>query len=284
MSVVYALCAALFAGLTSILAKIGIQKTDSDLVTALRTGVVVVFAWAIVFMQNTQHDLFDISLRSYLFLILSGITTGASWIFYFKALQLGNVNVVVPINKSSTVLTMLFAITLLGESITIIKIVSMIAIAVGTYLMIQKQEKTASGSGNWILYACLSAIFAAITAILGKIGVEQVDSNLGTAIRTVVVLIMAWLIVFGTKKQGAITKIGTKSWIFITLSGLATGLSWLFYFRALQIGQASVVVPIDKLSIIVTVVFAYLILKEKLTLKAFIGLVLLTSGTLLLVL
>lgn len=284
MWVIYAFGAALFAGITSILAKIGIQNTDSNLATALRTGIVVIFAWIIVFAGNIHHTLYDISLTSLVYLILSGVTTGASWMFYFRALQLGNVNVVVPIDKSSTVITMLFAIIILGEPVTILKIISMAMIGIGTYMMIQRQdvEQSADRSRKWIWYAGLSAFFAAITAILGKVGIEDVDSNLGTAIRTIVVLIMAWLIVFATKKQGGIKEIDKKSWIFITLSGLATGMSWLFYFKALQEGQASIVVPIDKLSIIVTIIFAYIVLKEKLSMKAFAGFILLILGTLLL--
>lgn len=284
MWVIYAFGAALFAGITSILAKIGIQNTDSNLATALRTGIVVIFAWIIVFAGNIHHTLYDISLTSLVYLILSGVTTGASWMFYFRALQLGNVNVVVPIDKSSTVITMLFAIIILGEPVTILKIISMAIIGIGTYMMIQRQdvEQSADRSRKWIWYAGLSAFFAAITAILGKVGIEDVDSNLGTAIRTIVVLIMAWLIVFATKKQGGIKEIDKKSWIFITLSGLATGMSWLFYFKALQEGQASIVVPIDKLSIIVTIIFAYIVLKEKLSMKAFVGFILLILGTLLL--
>ncbi|MBG9736326.1 EamA family transporter [Paenibacillus alvei] len=286
MWIIYAFGAALFAGLTSILAKIGIQNTDSNLATALRTGIVVIFAWVIVFAGNLHHALFDISSKSLFYLILSGLTTGASWIFYFRALQLGNVNVVVPIDKSSTIITMLLAIILLGEPVTLLKIICMTLIGIGTYMMIQKQDaaQSADSSMKWIWYAGLSAFFAAITAILGKVGIEGVDSNLGTAIRTIVVLIMAWLIVFMTRKQGGIKKIGKKSWIFITLSGLATGMSWLLYFKALQEGQASIVVPIDKLSILVTIIFAYIVFKEKLSLKAFIGLILLISGTLLLLL
>lgn len=284
MWVIYAFGAALFAGITSILAKIGIQNTDSNLATALRTGIVVIFAWIIVFAGNIHHTLYDISLTSLVYLILSGVTTGASWMFYFRALQLGNVNVVVPIDKSSTIITMLFAIIILGEPVTILKIISMAMIGIGTYMMIQRQdvEQSADRSRKWIWYAGLSAFFAAITAILGKVGIEDVDSNLGTAIRTIVVLIMAWLIVFTTKKQGGIKEIDKKSWIFITLSGLATGMSWLFYFKALQEGQASIVVPIDKLSIIVTIIFAYIVLKEKLSMKAFAGFILLILGTLLL--
>jgi len=287
MWMIYAFGAALFAGLTSILAKIGIQRTDSNLATALRTGIVVIFAWAIVFAGNLHTNLFDISSQSLFYLVLSGLTTGASWIFYFRALQLGNVNVVVPIDKSSTIMTMLFAIILLGEPVTLLKIISMALIGIGTYMMIQRKQdagQSSDKSGKSVWYAVLSALFAAITAILGKVGIEDVDSNLGTAIRTIVVLIMAWLIVFATKKQGGIKEIDKKSWIFLALSGLATGMSWLLYFKALQEGPASIVVPIDKLSILVTIIFAYIVFKEKLSMKAFFGLLLLVGGTFMLLL
>lgn len=282
MWIIYAFCAALFAGITSIFAKIGIRNVDSNLATALRTVIVVIFAWIIVLSGDIQHTLPAIDLKSLMFLIISGLTTGASWIFYFRALQLGNVNVVVPIDKSSTILTMFFAFILLGESVTILKVIAMAAIGIGTYMMIQKQNvnQPSAGRNQAIWYAGLSALFAAITAILGKIGIEDVDSNLGTAIRTVVVLLMAWLIVLTTKKQGEIKEIDKKSWLFIVLSGLATGLSWLFYFRALQEGEASVVVPIDKLSILISIGFAYVVFKEKLSMKAFVGLLLLIAGTL----
>lgn len=287
MWMIYAFGAALFAGLTSILAKIGIQRTDSNLATALRTGIVVIFAWTIVFAGNLHTNLFDISSQSLFYLVLSGLTTGASWIFYFRALQLGNVNVVVPIDKSSTIMTMLFAIILLGEPVTLLKIISMALIGIGTYMMIQRKQdagQSSDKSGKSVWYAVLSALFAAITAILGKVGIEDVDSNLGTAIRTIVVLIMAWLIVFATKKQGGIKEIDKKSWIFLALSGLATGMSWLLYFKALQEGPASIVVPIDKLSILVTIIFAYIVFKEKLSMKAFFGLLLLVGGTFMLLL
>ncbi|WP_042454391.1 EamA family transporter [Neobacillus dielmonensis] len=284
MWVLYAFLSALFAGIMSILAKIGIKDIDSNLATALRTIVVVIFAWVIVFIVGSQTTITAISTKSLVFLILSGATTGLSWICYFKALQLGNVNKVVPIDKSSTVLSMILAFIFLQEPLTEGKLVGMIGIAIGTYLMIEKKkiEKKDIKAGSWLLFAVLSAVFAALTSILGKIGIEDVESNLGTAIRTIVVLVMAWLIVFATKKQKGIGKIDKKSWLYLILSGLATGLSWMFYYRALQDGQASIVVPIDKLSILLTVLFAYLFLKEKLSKKSTAGLVLIVGGTLLL--
>ncbi|MCJ8014638.1 EamA family transporter [Paenibacillus sp. KQZ6P-2] len=283
MWIAYAFGSALFAGVTSILAKIGIRNVDSNLATALRTWVVLLFSWLMVFIVGSQDTIKDISGKSLLFLVLSGLTTGASWICYFRALQLGNVNKVVPVDKSSNVLTMILAFIFLGEQMTWIMLVGMVVIAIGTYMMIQpnKSEKAASAEHKgWLIYACLSALFAALTSILGKIGIEHVESNLGTAIRTIVVLIMAWLIVFIQKKQGDIRRIDRKSWLFIVLSGFATGLSWLCFYKALQDGPASVVVPIDKLSVLVTVLFALLFLKEKLSLKSTIGLLLLTVGTL----
>ena len=285
MWIVFAFLSALFAGITCILAKIGIKNTDSHLATALRTIIVLLFAWLMVFMVGSQGTIGDIGTKSLVFLILSGLSTGASWICYFKALQLGDVNKVVPIDKSSTVLTMLLAFTFLGETLTANKILGMCAIAIGTYLMIQKKqsEQKEVKDRRWLAYAALSAVFAALTSILGKVGIENVESNLGTAIRTIVVLIMAWSIVFFEGKQHNIKKIDKKSWIFIVLSGFATGFSWLFYYRALKDGQASIVAPIDKLSILVTVVFAYLFLKEKLSKKALLGLAVLILGTMLLI-
>lgn len=285
MWIVFAFLSALFAGITCILAKIGIKNTDSHLATALRTIIVLLFAWLMVFVVGSQGTIGDIGTKSLVFLILSGLSTGASWICYFKALQLGDVNKVVPIDKSSTVLTMLLAFTFLGETLTANKILGMCAIAIGTYLMIQKKqsEQKEVKDRRWLAYAALSAVFAALTSILGKVGIENVESNLGTAIRTIVVLIMAWSIVFFEGKQYNIKKIDKKSWIFIVLSGFATGFSWLFYYRALKDGQASIVAPIDKLSILVTVVFAYLFLKEKLSKKALLGLAVLILGTMLLI-
>lgn len=282
MWVLYAFGAALFAGATSILAKIGIEEVDSHLATALRTIVVLVFSWLMVFIVGTQNQLTVISIKSYIFLILSGMATGASWLCYFKALQLGDVNKVVPIDKSSTILTMILAFVFLKEDITIPMIIGMIAIGIGTYLMIQKKEEGEKQVKNkvWLIYAVLSAVFASLTSILAKVGIENVESNLATAIRTIVVLIMAWLIVLLQKKHGEVKNISKKSFVFIGLSGIATGASWLCYYKALHDGLASIVVPIDKLSILVTVAFAYIFLKEKLSRKSMVGLILITVGTL----
>lgn len=284
MWIVYAFASAVFAGITSILAKVGIKNVDTHVATALRTIVVAVFAWAMVFIVGSQTGITSISGKSLLFLILSGIATGGSWLCYFRALQIGDVNKVVPIDKSSTVLTMLLAFLLLGERLTWLKALAMVLILFGTLMMIERKESENKDVQNnsWLLYAILSAVFASLTAILGKIGIENIESNLGTAIRTIVVLLMAWLIVLGTKKQGEVRRIETQSWIFIGLSGLATGLSWLCYYKALSQGPASIVVPIDKLGILVTVAFAYVVFGEKLSRKTAAGLALIVTGTLLL--
>lgn len=282
MWILYAFGSALFAGATSILAKIGIEEVDSHLATALRTIVVLVFSWLMVFIVGSQNQLTAISIKSYVFLILSGMATGASWLCYFKALQLGDVNKVVPIDKSSTILTMILAFVFLKEDITIPMISGMIAIWIGTYLMIQKKEEEQKQVKNkiWLIYAVLSAVFASLTSILAKVGIENVESNLGTAIRTIVVLIMAWIIVFLQKKHGQVKNISKKSFVFIGLSGIATGASWICYYKALHDGLASIVVPIDKLSILVTVAFAYIFLREKLSRSSMVGLILITVGTL----
>lgn len=282
MWIFYALGAALFAGIMSILAKIGIKDTDSNLATALRTVVVVVFAWLMVFIVGSQNTIGNIDTKSLIFLVLSGLATGGSWLCYFKALQLGDVNKVVPVDKSSTVLTMLFSFLFLGEEVTVLKICAMLLIGAGTYLMIErKQSASKNPEGHkWLFFAVLSAVFASLTAILGKVGIENVESNLGTAIRTVVVLIMAWIIVFRQGSYKAISKIDRRSWVFLVFSGLATGLSWLCYYRALQEGPASVVVPIDKLSILVTVAFGYFVLHEKLKKRSAAGLGMIVAGTL----
>ena len=277
----FALGSAFFAGITAVLAKIGIENVNSTLATALRTVVVLAFSWLMVFVVGSQGGIAQISGTTLLFLVLSGLSTGASWLCYFKALQLGNVNKVAPIDKSSTVLTILLAFIFLGEPVSIPQALGVVGIGVGTLLMIAKKEveDDKPHSKAWLVYAFLSAVFASLTSIFGKIGVENVESNLGTAIRTIVVLVMAWVMVFVTGEQKGIRSIGKKSWVFLFLSGITTGLSWLCYYRALQDGPASVVVPIDKLSILVTIVFSWIVLKEKLTPKAAVGLVLILAGT-----
>lgn len=339
MWVMFALGSALFAGVTAVLAKLGIRNVDSNLATALRTIVVLVLAWAMVFVVGSQGTIGDIDGHTWLFLVLSGLATGASWLCYFRALQVGDVNKVVPVDKSSTVLTMILAFVFLGERVNAFVLAALVAIGVGTLLMIerrqapskpraaasanpvatgassqtiesaspQESESRASGSTNleppappapakktlapktaagwtWLLYATGSAVFAALTAILGKIGIEGVDSTLGTAIRTAVVLIMAWLLVFVQGSQREIHNVDRRSWVFLTLSGLTTGASWLCFYRALQEGPASVVVPIDKLSILVSIAFGAIVFGERLSPRAAIGLALIVVGTLVLVL
>ena len=281
MRLFFALGSAFFAGITAVLAKIGIENVNSTLATALRTVVVLAFSWLMVFVVGSQGDIAQISGTTLLFLVLSGLSTGASWLCYFKALQLGDVNKVAPIDKSSTVLTILLAFIFLGEPVSIPQALGVVGIGVGTLLMIAKKEVEDGKphSKAWLVYAFLSAVFASLTSIFGKIGVENVESNLGTAIRTIVVLVMAWVMVFVTGEQKGIRSIGKKSWVFLFLSGITTGASWLCYYRALQDGPASVVVPIDKLSILVTIVFSWIVLKEKLTPKAAVGLVLILAGT-----
>ena len=285
MWVVFAFGSALFAGLTSILAKCGIRKTDSTVATAIRTIVVLAFSWLMVFVVGSQGTIPDISGKTLLFLILSGLATGGSWLCYFKALQLGDVNKVVPIDKSSTVLTILLAALFLQEGVSLPKGIGVVLIAVGTFLMIEKKQSSGeTKSAAWLWYALGSAVFASLTAILGKIGISGVESNLGMAIRTVVVLVMSWVMVFVTGKQGELKALPKNELSFICLSGLATGASWLCYYKALQDGPASVVVPIDKLSILVTVLFSYLVFHEKLTRKSALGLALIVAGTLLMLL
>ena len=281
MWLLFAFGSALFAGLTAILAKCGIRNTDSNVATALRTGVVLIFSWLMVFVVGAQSGIRDISAKVLIFLILSGLSTGISWLCYFKALQSGDINKVTPIDKSSTVITMLLAFIFLREGTTWLKFVSMILIGIGTCLMIQKKEAEEKAEDKkWLLYAIGSAVFASLTSILGKIGIQDVNSNLGTAIRTAVVLVMSWIVVFVTGKQDMVKNIDRKSWLFIILSGFATGGSWLCYYRALQTGPASVVVPIDKLSILVTIAFSYIVFHEKLSLKSGTGLLLIVAGTL----
>ncbi len=281
MWIAFAFLSALFAGVTSILAKCGIKKTDSNVATAIRTVVVLIFSWLMVFIVGSQQTITDIQPKTVLFLVLSGLSTGASWLCYFKALQLGDINKVVPIDKSSTVLTFILAAIFFSE-FTWLGAVGITVIAVGTFLMIEKKDvaRTDSKNKGWFLLAVGSAVFASLTAILGKIGISGVESNLGTALRTGVVLVMAWVMVFVTGKQREVAKIDKRELGFICLSGLATGGSWLCYYKALQDGLASVVVPIDKLSILITVAFSFLVFKEKLTKKSAIGLALIVAGTL----
>lgn len=284
MWMLYAVGSSFFAGITAILAKCGIKKTDSDVATAIRTIVVLVFSWLMVLITGSGKGIAQISGNTLLFLILSGLATGASWICYFHALQKGDVNKVVPIDKSSTVLTILLALIFLGEGISVGKIAAVVLIGGGTLLMIDRKDTGAKQENqkDWLIYAVLSAVFASLTAILGKIGIQGVESNLGTAIRTTVVLVMSWLMVFITGKGKEIRKTDRKELGFITLSGLATGTSWLCYYRALQDGPASVVVPVDKLSILVTVLFSWLVFHEKLSKKSALGLGCMVGGTLLL--
>ena len=284
MWLLYAVGSALFAGLTSILAKCGIRKMDSTVATAIRTIVVLIFAWIMVFVVGSQGTLLDIPAKSFVFLVLSGLATGASWLCYFYALQRGPIDKVVPIDKSSTVMTILLAALLLGESVTLTKGVGVVLIAVGTFLMIEKKGGVQKEAGGWMLAAFGSAIFAALTSILGKVGITAVESNLGTALRTGVVLVMAWVMVFVQGKQGQMRTVPRNELGFICLSGLATGASWLCYYKALQLGPASLVAPIDKLSILVTVLFSYLVFHEKLSKKALAGLAVLVAGTLVMLL
>lgn len=282
MWILFALGSALFAGLTSVLAKCGIRKTDSDAATAIRTIVVLIFSWLMVWIVGSAPTITTLSTKTWVFLILSGLATGASWLCYFRALQLGNVNKVVPIDKSSTVLTILLAIVFLGEPVSWFKGIAVILIGIGTFMMIEKKADSGENpeKKRWLLYAVLSAVFASLTSILGKIGIDGVESNLGTAIRTCVVLVMAWLIVFIKGKQHTLKAIPQNELGFICLSGLATGASWLCYYKALQDGLASVVVPIDKLSILVSIGFSALVFKEHLSKKAAFGLALIVVGTL----
>lgn len=282
MWITAAVFSAVFAGITAILAKCGIRKTNSDLATAMRTVVVLAFSIIMVLIVGSFGTIAEISGRSWLFLVLSGLATGASWICYFKALSMGDVNKVIPIDKSSVILTVLFAIVIFGETESLaVKLIGTALIGAGTFLMIEKKAVTkGSGGKGWIVYAVLSAVFAALTSVLAKLGISGVESNLGTVIRTAVVLLMAWLIVFIKGEQKGLKTLDRRELVFIGLSGLATGASWLCYYYAVQNGVLSVVVPIDKMSILITVLFSLLFLKEKLSVKAAIGLVLMCMGTL----
>ena len=272
----------IFAGLTSVLAKLGIKKTDSDVATAVRTIVVLIFSWIMVFVKGSFGTIGDISAKSLLFLVLSGLATGASWICYFKALSVGNINQVVPVDKSSTIISVLLAIVLFGETNNLgVKLFGTLLLAIGIFLMIEKKRTdNKREKSTWLPYAVGSAVFASLTSVLAKIGISGVESNLGTAIRTIVVLIMAWVIVAIKGKTGLVKEIDSKELKFICLSGIATGASWLCYYYAVQNGILSVVVPIDKLSILVTIAFSYIFFGEKLSKKSACGLALMVVGTL----
>lgn len=282
MWLLFAFGSAFFAGITSILAKCGIKDTDSTVATAIRTIVVLAFAWIMVFISGSQVQLISLDGKTLLFLILSGLATGASWLCYFRALQLGDVNRVVAIDKSSTVLTIVLAFLFLGETVNGQKGIGVVLIGLGTWLMLEKKKEQGQVAPmkSWIFYALGSAVFASLTSILGKVGISNIDSNLGTAIRTIVILVFAWIMVFVTNKQTTISSIPKNELGFICLSGLATGASWLCYYRALQDGLASVVVPIDKLSIVVTIAFSYVVFHEKLSKRSALGLALIVIGTL----
>lgn len=285
MWIAFAFGSAFFAGVTSILAKCGIRKTDSTVATAIRTIVVLLFSWIMVFLAGSQKQIGELDGKTILFLILSGLATGASWLCYFKALQIGDINKVVPIDKSSTILTIILAFIFLQEPISLPKAIGVILIAISTFLMIEKKDVSVRQTrvGNWLLYAVGSAVFASLTSILGKVGISGVESNLGTAIRTGVVLVMAWVMVFATGKRHMLYEIPKGELGFICLSGIATGASWLCYYKALHDGLASVVVPIDKLSILVTLSFSYIVFHEKLSKKSAIGLAGIVVGTMVMI-
>lgn len=286
MWIVYAIFSSFFAGITAILAKCGIKRTDSTVATAIRTSVVFIFAWIIVLITGAFSQFQRLSSKTLIFLVLSGLSTGASWLCYFRALQIGDVNKIVPIDKSSTILTIILAIIFLNEDMTWWKGFAIFLMSVGIILMTMKSKCETTNtqkSNSWLIFAILSAIFASLTSILSKIGISEIDSNLGTAIRTTIVLVMAWLMVPISKKCSAVIKINKKELLFICLSGLATGISWLCFYRALKDGTTSAVISIDKLSIIVTIIFSRIVFREKLSFKALIGLILILLGTIFLV-
>ncbi|MCL2499950.1 MAG: EamA family transporter [Defluviitaleaceae bacterium] len=287
---VHASAAAVFAALTTVFAKIGLQEVDSYLATAIRTLVILCFAWLMVFIVGSQGDITRVEPRTWLFLIFSGLATGGSWLCFFRALQLGSVRQVVPIDKSSTILTMLMAFLFLGEPMGWITAAGMVLMAAGTWLMLEMGKAPPSDNGitetrrfgryAWLFYAVLAAVFASLTAILGRIGITNIEANLGTAIRTMAVVPMSWLMVFLTKSHKKIGGITRRNWAFLFFSGAAAGASWLFFYRALQLGDASRVVPIDKLSVVLVMVFARLFLGERFSPRSLAGLALLTVGTL----
>lgn len=281
--IVAAVLSALFAGVTAILSKCGIKNTNSNVATAVRTSVVLLFSWLIVFITGAYCEISQISTKAWIFLILSGVATGASWICYFKALSVGEVSKVAAVDKSSVVLSVLFAIVLFPEerNLWYIKLSCLCLIGLGTFLMTDIKKGENKQGLAWLTFAILSAVFAAATSILAKTGIGNVDSNLATAIRTCVVFAFAWFIVIGKKECKFVKEITKKDLLFLLLSGIATGASWLFYYYAIQNGQVSVVVPIDKASVLITVLFSLIVFKEKLSKKSWLGFALLVTGTIL---
>jgi transporter family protein len=283
MYIVFALASAVFSAFTTVLSKLGLKNTNSHAATFFRTGVVLIFVWLIVLFTGTHKQITALSTANLLFLALSGLAGGASWLCYFRALQIGRVNKVVAVDKSGIILTMLMGMIFLSESAGVLKIIALLVIAAGAYLMLEpKEEENRIVQSRWFLYAAGSAVFASLTAIFAKIGLSDIDSNLGTALRTSIIFVFAGLMVPISGSAGTMGNLNKKELLFLGLSGIATGLAWLCYFRALQLGEASVVAPLDKLSIVFTVLLSRLIFREKVSKKAIAGLSLLTAGTLLL--
>lgn len=282
--ILMAISSSFFAGLTAIFAKLGIKKTDSDVATLLKTVVVLIFSWIMVLIVGSAESISDISNKSFLFLVLSGIATGASWICYFKALSIGNINKVTVVDKSSMILSVLLAIILFGETNNlIIKLALIVLYSLGVFLMIEKKRDNKETKKRWLILALAAALFASLTTILAKAGIKDVESNLATAIRTSVVLIMSFMIVLIKKKENLLTQVEPKEMLFIFLSGVATGASWLCYYYAIQNGIVSVVVPIDKMSALFTILFSFIVFKERISKKSLIGLILMLISTLSLV-
>lgn len=281
MWIVYAVLSAIAAGITTIFLKKGIHTTNTNVALALRTLVVLIFSIVIVLIIGSYKEIYYINTKTWVFLILSGFSTGAGWYYYYKALQIGNVKNVSPLSKSSLVLTIILSFILLNEKITLLKIISLIIITLGTYYIIdyKKTEEKKENNNKWIIYALLSLIFSALTPIFGKIGIENVESNLGTSIRVFVVVISAWLILFIKKKYKEIKNINKSEIKYIIISGITGGSSWLLYYKALQNGITSAVAAIDKLSVLVAVILSYFIFNEKMKVKEVIGLILILIGT-----
>lgn len=282
MWILYSLGAAFFAGVTAIFSKVCVSNINTNLATALRTTIILIFTILVVLFMSSIYKFGSIDIKTFIFLCLSGVTTALLWISYFKALSLADVNKVTPIDKTSTVITLILSYLFLDENITYIKIISIILIIMGTYLMVGKSQNK-NNNKTWILYAILTAIFTSLSAILGKIGINNIDPNIGNLIRTFIVFIIIWIVVIFGKKYNEIKKVNKKDWIFIILSGVSTGLSWLMFFQALKVGEASMVFPIEKLSVVVAVLFSSIFLNEKLNKKSITGLISITLGILILI-